>query len=163
MGALPGVLAALKQTRHLRVMGNKRQLITTGRLLDDWALTYARTLRPKQLLRTLVAPTFETRRTWDVERMVANVLDDDLNVNAELVRQGHARAYRQYLTRDNAELCSLSYKHANAVRRWTQPSDEWPNIFVISHEHFSLGVMGRARRRSLRSDRSGSVGPDFLL
>lgn len=67
LGVLPGVLAGLQQTGHLHVMGNKRKLITTRRLLDEWALAYARTLRPKQLLRTLIAPTFETWRTWDLQ------------------------------------------------------------------------------------------------
>ena len=66
LGALPAVLAGLQHTGHLNVLGNKRKLIATKRLLDEWALGYARTLRPKQLLRTLVAPTFETWRTWDL-------------------------------------------------------------------------------------------------
>lgn len=67
LGVLPAVLAALQQTGHLNVMGNKRKLIATRRLLDEWALAYARTLRPKQLLRTLIAPTFETWRDWDLQ------------------------------------------------------------------------------------------------
>lgn len=67
LGALPGVLAGLQQAGHLHVMGSKRKLITTRRLLDEWALAYARTLRPKQLLRTLVAPTFETWRMWGLQ------------------------------------------------------------------------------------------------
>lgn len=66
LGALPPVLTALQKTGHLNVLGNKRKLNTTRRLLDEWALAYARTLRPKQLLRTLVAPTFETWRAWDL-------------------------------------------------------------------------------------------------
>lgn len=67
LGALPAVLAALQQTGHLHVMGNKRRLIATRRLLDEWALAYARTLRPKQLLRTLIAPTFEAWRDWNLQ------------------------------------------------------------------------------------------------
>lgn len=66
LGALPAVLTALQKTGHLNVLGNKRKLNTTKRLLDEWALAYARTLRPKQLLRTLVAPMFETWRNWDL-------------------------------------------------------------------------------------------------
>lgn len=66
LGALPGVLDGLQQAGHLHVMGRKRKLITTKRLLDEWALAYARALRPKQLLRKLVAPTIETWRTWDL-------------------------------------------------------------------------------------------------
>lgn len=67
LGALPAVLGGLQQAGHLQVMGNKRKLVATKRLLDDWALAYARTLRPKQLLKTFVAPTFETWRNWDLK------------------------------------------------------------------------------------------------
>lgn len=67
LGALPAVLAGLQRVGHLHVMGNKRKLVATKRLLDEWALAYARKLRPKQLLRTLVATTFETWRAWDLQ------------------------------------------------------------------------------------------------
>jgi hypothetical protein len=66
LGGLPEVLAGLQQAGHLHVMGKKRKLIATKRLLDEWALAYARTLRPKQLLRTLVAPTFAAWREWNL-------------------------------------------------------------------------------------------------
>lgn len=66
LGALPAVLGGLQQAGHLHVMGNKRKLVATRRLLDEWALGYARALRPKQLLRTLVTPAFATWRTWDL-------------------------------------------------------------------------------------------------
>lgn len=66
LGALPGVLAGLQQAGHLHVMGNKRKLVTTRRLLDEWALAYARRLRPKQLLRTLVTPAFGKWREWNL-------------------------------------------------------------------------------------------------
>jgi endonuclease YncB( thermonuclease family) len=56
------------------------------------------------------------------ERMVANVLVGNLDVNAELVRQGHAWAYRQYLTRDNVGLCSLEANAREAKRGlWALP------------------------------------------
>jgi hypothetical protein len=67
LGALPNVLAGLQRAGHLHVMGHKRRLVATKRLLDEWALAYARKLRPKQLLRTLVATTFETWRNWDLQ------------------------------------------------------------------------------------------------
>lgn len=67
LGALPAVLAGLQQAGHLHVMDNKRKLVTTRRLLDEWALAYARRLRPKQLLRTLVTPAFGTWREWDLQ------------------------------------------------------------------------------------------------
>lgn len=67
LGALPAVLKGLQQAGHLHVMANKRKLATTRRLLDEWALAYARQLRPKQLLRTLVTPAFGNWRTWDLQ------------------------------------------------------------------------------------------------
>lgn len=67
LGALPNVLAGLQRAGHLHVMGNKRKLVPTKRLLDEWALAYARQLRPKQLLRTLFAPTFKTWRNWNLK------------------------------------------------------------------------------------------------
>lgn len=67
LGALPGVLAGLQEAGYLHVIGKKRKLIATKRLLDEWALAYARTLRPKQLLRTVVAPTFTTWREWNLQ------------------------------------------------------------------------------------------------
>jgi len=66
LGALPTVLTGLKRAGHLHVMGNKRKLVATKRLLDEWALVYAQKLRPKQLLRTLVASTFATWRNWNL-------------------------------------------------------------------------------------------------
>ncbi|HEY0943383.1 MAG TPA: type IV toxin-antitoxin system AbiEi family antitoxin [Steroidobacter sp.] len=67
LGALPTVMTGIQQAGHLHVMGNKRQLVATRRLLDEWSLAYARTLRPKQLLRTLVSPAFEAWREWDLQ------------------------------------------------------------------------------------------------
>jgi hypothetical protein len=67
LGALPAVMTGFQQAGHTQVMGNKRQLVSTRRLLDEWVLVYARKLRPKQLLRTLVTPAFETWREWDLQ------------------------------------------------------------------------------------------------
>ena len=67
LGTLPGVLAGLQQIGYLHVMGKRRKLAATKRLLDEWALAYARTLRPKQLQRMLVAPTIATWRGWDLQ------------------------------------------------------------------------------------------------
>ncbi len=67
LGGIPPVMAGLQQAGHIYIMGDKRRLIATRRLLDEWALAYARTLRPKQLLRTLVTPVFGTWREWDLK------------------------------------------------------------------------------------------------
>lgn len=67
LGTLPAVLAELQRAGHLYVKGNTRKLIATQRLLDEWALAYATKLRPKQLLRTFVAATFDNWHTWDLQ------------------------------------------------------------------------------------------------
>lgn len=64
LGAVPPVLADLRQEGPLLVAGKRRRLHATRRLLDDWALAYARTLRPKTLLGTYSTPNFETWADW---------------------------------------------------------------------------------------------------
>jgi hypothetical protein len=67
LGALPPVLRDLEHQRYLLVAGKKRRLLATKRLLDDWALAYARTLRAKLLAATYVAPKFETWPEWEFD------------------------------------------------------------------------------------------------
>jgi hypothetical protein len=67
LGAIPAVLADLQLPGHLLVAGKRRRLNATKRLLDDWALAYARTLRAKTLLGTYVAPDFETWKKWKLD------------------------------------------------------------------------------------------------
>jgi endonuclease YncB( thermonuclease family) len=59
------------------------------------------------------------------DRLIANVLLNGLIVNAELVKQGHAWAYRRYLRRENASLCTLEAS-ARTLRRglWALPAQE---------------------------------------
>lgn len=66
LGAVPPVLAALQHAGHLLVAGRTRQLNATKRLLDEWALDYARRLRPKTLLATHTTPTFAAWRDWPI-------------------------------------------------------------------------------------------------
>ena len=66
LGAIPPVLRDLEHQRYLLV-GKKRRLFTTKRLLDDWALAYARTLRAKVLVAMYVAPKFETWPDWEID------------------------------------------------------------------------------------------------
>ena len=67
LGALPPLLRDLAYQRYLLVAGKKRRLLATKRLLDDWALAYARTLRPKTLAAMYVAPKFETWPDWQFD------------------------------------------------------------------------------------------------
>ncbi len=64
LGAVPGVLADLRRNQHLVVMAKRRRLHATRRLLDEWALDYARRLRPKTLIATFTTPNFDQWREW---------------------------------------------------------------------------------------------------
>ncbi len=50
------------------------------------------------------------------DRLVANVFVGSVNVNDALVRQGHAWAYRTYLTGDNIDLCAMEAAARRAKR-----------------------------------------------
>lgn len=67
LGAVPAALADLRQARHLLVTDKRRRLLATKRLLDEWALAYAHTLRGKMLLKTYVAPNFGTWPDWQLD------------------------------------------------------------------------------------------------
>jgi endonuclease YncB( thermonuclease family) len=59
------------------------------------------------------------------ERMIAIVHQGDVNVNAELVRLGHAWAYRQYMRKLDAALCAYEAEARLAKRGlWSLPRDE---------------------------------------
>jgi hypothetical protein len=66
LGAVPKVLADLRQAGLLLATDKTRRLNATKRLLDEWALAYARQLRPKTLLGTYVAAGFETWTRWQL-------------------------------------------------------------------------------------------------
>lgn len=67
LGAVPGVLADLQAVDHLLVGGKRRRLNATKRLLDEWALAYARKLRPKTLYATYNTAHFDTWRQWRLD------------------------------------------------------------------------------------------------
>lgn len=64
LGAVPRVLADLRELGLLVMNGDRRRLFATKRLLDEWALMYARRLRAKTLAATYVAGGFDTWREW---------------------------------------------------------------------------------------------------
>lgn len=66
LGALTQTLEDLQQHGYVALMGRSRRLLASRRLLDDWALMYARTLRPKLLLRTLAAPDATHWQDWSL-------------------------------------------------------------------------------------------------
>ncbi len=64
LGAVPAVLADLQQRRHLFVMEKRRRLLANKRLLDEWAMAYARRLRHKTLQTIYVVKDFDAWKTW---------------------------------------------------------------------------------------------------
>ena len=66
-GAIPAVLADLQQTGHVLVSGKCRSLNANKRLLDEWALGYARRLRAKTLQATYVAKDAATWPLWPLD------------------------------------------------------------------------------------------------
>jgi len=75
------------------------------------------------------------------ERLVASVFLGDLNVNSELVRQGHAWAFRKYMRkREDAYLCQLEHEARTAKRGlWALPKDQRIAPWEWRH-HNNLGA-----------------------
>ncbi len=66
LGSVPPVLQGLRQAGHLLVAGRRRRLNATKRLLDEWALIYARKLRTRTLQATYLTPNFDHWRDWQL-------------------------------------------------------------------------------------------------
>jgi hypothetical protein len=60
-------MADMQQNGHLLVQGKRRRLNATKRLLDEWALAYARRLRAKTLQATYAATDLDGWKTWPLE------------------------------------------------------------------------------------------------
>lgn len=67
LGGVPAVLQDLQQQGHLLVLGQRRRLDATRRVLDAWAQAYARRLRAKTLQGVYVTPTFDTWADWPLD------------------------------------------------------------------------------------------------
>lgn len=68
LGTINWVMRDLREMGYLNVAKRNRRLNTTKRMLDEWALAYARTLRPKLLLARYRVPAFTEWRQWQMER-----------------------------------------------------------------------------------------------
>ena len=68
LGAIPGVLNDLRDQGHVLVMPGIRRLNTNKRLLDEWAMAYARTMRPKTLTAAYNAPTIADWKKWAMDQ-----------------------------------------------------------------------------------------------
>lgn len=67
LGAVPDVLRDLREAGHLLVIHKTRRLNATKRLLDEWALAYARRLRPRTRVATYETPNFATWKDWQID------------------------------------------------------------------------------------------------
>ena len=65
LGVVPAVFADLHKLGFVAAYGRKRALHPNRRLLDHWAVAYARTLRPKTLVRKVVPDPFDGWKTWN--------------------------------------------------------------------------------------------------
>jgi hypothetical protein len=64
LGAVPAILADMRDAGQLMVVGKVRRVQANKRMLDEWAITYARTLRPKTLTATYTTQNFADWKTW---------------------------------------------------------------------------------------------------
>ena len=71
LGTVPGVLLDLQQAGHLLVAEKARRLQATKRLLDEWALGYARLLRPRTLTATYTTPRVDAWQAWKIDPATA--------------------------------------------------------------------------------------------
>ncbi len=71
LGSIPAVLADLQQAGHMAELKQGRRLAANKRLLDEWALTYARRLRAKTLQVTYEVKDFDTWQQWTIEAPAA--------------------------------------------------------------------------------------------
>lgn len=67
LGAVPAVLGDLQEQGMLLTTKARRRLLITRRLVDDWALGYARRLRPKALLKIYETPNFRGWKDWELD------------------------------------------------------------------------------------------------
>ena len=59
------------------------------------------------------------------DRLVGIIFLGKTNVNAELIREGHAWAYRRYMRKSDAQLCNYEDQARRAKRGlWAGPDDE---------------------------------------
>ena len=70
LGGVPAVLQDLQQQGHLLVLGKRRRLDATRRVLDAWAQAYARRLRAKTLHVVYITPKFDTWAEWQLDPAV---------------------------------------------------------------------------------------------
>jgi hypothetical protein len=106
LGALPAVLADLQQTGELLVLGKRRRLNATKRVLDDWALAYARRLRAKTLQAIYAVKDFDTWPQWQLDEPALWGGEPAANLLVQYLRPGVLTIYADKL------LPTLQARHA---------------------------------------------------
>ena len=97
LGALPGVLADLQQTGELLVLGKRRRLNATKRVLDEWALAYARRLRAKTLQAIYAVKDFHTWQQWQLDEPALWGGEPAANLMVQYLRPGVLTIYADKL------------------------------------------------------------------
>ena len=135
LGAVPAVLADLKLTGNLLVFAKRRRLNATKRLLDEWALTYARRLRAKTLQAIYVVKDFDTWPQWQLDAPALWGGEPAANLLVQYLRPGVLTIYA------DKPLPTLQVRHAmrkvrlaeenGAVLEWRKPF--WGALPVVTH------------------------------
>ncbi|UUZ64759.1 type IV toxin-antitoxin system AbiEi family antitoxin [Polaromonas sp. P1-6] len=97
LGAIPAVLADLQQTGHLLVLAKRRRLNATKRLLDEWALAYARRLRAKTLHATYAVKDFDAWQQWPLDAQVLWGGEPAANLLVQYLKPGVLTIYADRL------------------------------------------------------------------
>jgi hypothetical protein len=127
LGAVPAVLADLQQTGDLLVFAKRRRLNATKRLLDEWALAYARRLRAKTLQAIYLVKDFGTWPQWQLDAPALWGGEPAANLLVQYLRPGVLTIYADKLpptlqARHAMRKVGLAEANTNgAVLEWRKP------------------------------------------
>lgn len=137
LGTLPAVLADLQQTGELLVLGERRRLNATKRVLDEWALAYARRLRAKTLQAIYAVKDFHTWPQWQLDKPALWGSEPAANLLVQYLRPGVLTIYADKL------LPTLQAQHAmtkvrmaaenGTTLKWRKPF--WGALPAAVHPH----------------------------
>jgi hypothetical protein len=125
LGAVPAVLADMQQNGHVLALAKRRRLNAAKRLLDEWALAYARRLRAKTLQAIYVVKDFDAWPQWQLDAPALWGGEPAANLLVQYLRPGVLTIYADKL------LPKLQAQHAmrkvglaeasGAVLEWRKP------------------------------------------
>lgn len=130
LGAVPAVLADLQQTGHLLVLPKRRLLNATKRLLDEWALTYARRLRAKTLHMTYAVKDFDAWQQWPLDAPALWGGEPAANLLVKYLKPGVLTIYADrlgpQLLMEQRMTVARSRQAGDRVLEWRKPF--WGNM-----------------------------------